>query len=148
MDDISKDIEDIFSLLAKIHMIQNHASARFVKVLPHDLTMAQFSVLYHLHKGRTKTPQALAAHFMLSKASIGETLTTLHKKGFVRFEKNKDDRRSKLVSATPAGVKARHEAITAIKPMLTHIRDDVGMGALHEITEKLYPLREWFRDTH
>ena len=143
---ISKDIEEVFALLAKIHMIQNHAAARFVRVLPHNLTMAQFSILNHLQKGRKRTPQELATHFLLSKASIGETLTKLQEKGFVTFEKNEADKRSKLVSISAAGIQARQASIKAIQPMLTGIRDDIGMETVQNAIENLYALREWFRN--
>ncbi len=146
MSEISKDIEDVFALLAKIHMINNDASSRFVDVLPHNLTMAQFRILNHLHKeDRKRTPQQMANHFLLSKASMGETLDKLHKKDFVSFEKNRTDKRSKLVSITPAGMQARHDSVAAIQPMLIEIRDAIGMATLHDTIENLSAVRDWFR---
>jgi DNA-binding MarR family transcriptional regulator len=143
-----KDAEDIFQLFARINMIQNHVTARFVRVLPHALTLAQFSILYHLskHPSAEKTPLELASHFLLSKPSLGEALDKLRKKKFVQLKKNPNDGRSKLVSVTAQGTEAQREAVTAIQPFLIEMRDAVGMENLRAATDMLYPLREWLRD--
>ncbi|MDP0500046.1 MAG: MarR family transcriptional regulator [Verrucomicrobiota bacterium JB022] len=138
----------MFQLFAKISMIHNHVTSKFVNVLPHGLTMAQFSILHHLYKrpGVEKTPLELANHFLLSKPSIGEALDKLAKKGFVTLKKNQNDGRSKVVSVAPAGVEAHHEAVAAIMPFLVAMREAVGAETLLAASDILYPIREWLRE--
>ncbi|KAF0094616.1 MAG: hypothetical protein E1N59_1620 [Puniceicoccaceae bacterium 5H] len=147
-DEIPQDPEEIFQLFAKISMIHNHVTTQFVRVLPRDLSMAQFSILHHLYRrpGVEKTPLELANHFLLSKASVGEALDKLAKKGFVALKKNEKDGRSKVVSITSAGLEAHRESVMAIQPFLAEMREAVGLETLQAASEILYPIREWLRE--
>lgn len=141
------EIEDTFKLLADMNVIQNHLSARFSADVPLDLSIAQFAILQFFFRrpGLRISINQLADHLSLSKASVGDCVEKLKKKHFLLVEPNKEDRRSRLVSVTPEGLKAHGIALASIRPFLMEMRDGVGPQTFPKATALLQPLREWLR---
>src|SRR3990167_6573870 len=97
-----------FSLFNEIGIIAQLSAARFQKVMPHALTMAQFSLLNHcVRLGDGWTPARLAAAFQVTRGTMTNTLQKLEAKGFIRLEPDAEDARAKCVFLTPSGRAAR-----------------------------------------
>ena len=142
------EVEETLRLLSYMNVIQNHVSAQFVRVVPHRLSMAQFSILHYFSSRRDacETIQGLAHMFGLSKASVGESVEKLAKKKFVSVRVNEEDKRSKLVSITEKGLEAYGDALAALRPLLKDMRDGVGEETFQQAGEPLLPLRDWLRE--
>ncbi|MFN3835991.1 MAG: MarR family winged helix-turn-helix transcriptional regulator, partial [Glycocaulis sp.] len=76
-----------FRLLNEIGIIAQLSANRLERVLPHDLTVAQFSLLHHcVRLGDGWTPARLAAAFQVTRGTMTNTLQKLEAKGFIRLE--------------------------------------------------------------
>ncbi|MEO0712495.1 MAG: MarR family transcriptional regulator [Pseudomonadota bacterium] len=133
-----------FRLFNEIGIIDQLASTRFERVLPHGLTQAQFTVLNHgVRMGDGWTPARLAAAFQVTKGTFTSTLQKLEAKGFVRVEPDPDDGRSKRVFLTQAGRAARDDALAAAGPVFAEIPSIVDPKEVDAILPVLSRLRAW-----
>ena len=142
------EVEDIFELLAAMNVIHNHISSRFSADVGGELSIAQFGILhfYSSRPGIRKTLNELADHFSLSKATVGDLVDKLKAKDFLVVETNENDRRSRLVSITEAGLAAHGSALAAVRPFLSEMRDGVGAETFTQARQLLQPVREWVRE--
>ena len=117
----------MFTVFNEIGIIEQLARNRFERVLPHDLTLSQFSVLNHFARlGGEKSPLALARAFQVTKGTMTNTLQRLEARGFIAVRPDPRDGRGKLVSLTPAGRAARDESIAALAPQMVELERDMG----------------------
>ena len=74
---------------------------------PYGLTRSQWWVLGQLSRrgGEPMSQVELAKHLDLGKASLGGLIDRLEATGYIRREVRPDDRRVKLISVTPKGLK-------------------------------------------
>jgi len=90
-----------------IRRLQQVAVALFAqKVDGFDITPVQFAVLVALKQRRSLDQAALAALIGYDRATLGGVIDRLESKRWVAREPGRDDRRTKLVSLTPAGATA------------------------------------------
>src|SRR3990167_1529971 len=137
-----------FSLFNEIGIIAQLSAARFQKVMPHDLTVAQFGLLNHcVRLGDGWGPARLAAAFQVTKGTMTSTLQRLEAKGFIRLDPDSEDGRSKRVVLTAAGRAARDDALKAMRPSLTDLPEGFPPALAREILPTLERLRIWL-DTH
>jgi DNA-binding MarR family transcriptional regulator len=137
-----------FQLFNEIGIIAQLSASRFERVLPHELTVAQFGLLNHLVRlGDGKTPARLAAAFQVTRGTMTSTLQKLEAKGFVRFDPDPEDARSKHVFLTNAGKQAREAAIKALAPELAQLPAGFPPEQAAGILPALERLRIWL-DTH
>jgi DNA-binding MarR family transcriptional regulator len=137
-----------FQLFNEIGIIAQLSASRFERVLPHELTVAQFGLLNHLVRlGDGKTPARLAAAFQVTRGTMTSTLQKLEAKGFVRFDPDPEDARSKHVFLTNAGKQAREAAIKALAPELAQLPAGFPREQAAGILPALERLRIWL-DTH
>ncbi len=143
------DLEALyFRLFNEIGIIAQLSASRFERVLPHDLTLAQFTVLNHsVRLGDGWTPARLAAAFQVTKGTMTSTLQKLVAKGFVRIEPDEQDARSKRVFLTAAGRAARNAALKALAPEMADLPNGFSPAQATEILPALEQLRIWL-DTH
>jgi DNA-binding MarR family transcriptional regulator len=133
-----------FQLFNEIGIIAQLSGNRFQRRLPHDLTVAQFSLLHHcMRLGDGWTPARLAAAFQVTKGTMTNTLQKLEAKGFIRVDPDKDDARSKRVFLTPAGRSARDAALKALAPDLAELPAGFPPALAAEILPALERLRIW-----
>jgi DNA-binding MarR family transcriptional regulator len=137
-----------FQLFNEIGIIAQLSASRFERVLPHGLTLAQFSLLNHcVRLGDGWTPARLAAAFQVTRGTMTNTLQKLEAKGFVRIDPDTEDARSKRVFLTHAGKAAREGALKTLLPDLARLPEGFPPALAREILPTLERLRIWL-DTH
>lgn len=133
----------LFALFNEIGIINQLATTLFERVMPHDLTVAQFSLLNHL--SRREDPQAplkLANAFQVSKGTMTSTIGRLESKGFVEVTPNPKDGRGKFVGITETGLAARNDAVAALGPDLAWLSDETTSHDISGLTQQLATIRK------
>lgn len=109
----------LFSFFNEIGIISQLSNTAFERVLPHGLTVSQFSVLNHLARlGDDKSPSHLASAFQVTRGAMTNTLAKLEAKGFVDVRRDDGDGRGKRVFLTVKGAGARKESLKLLVPQL------------------------------
>lgn len=134
----------LFGLFNEIGIIHQLASTAFERVLPYDLTQAQFTVLNHcVRLGDNKTPAQLADAFQVTRGTLTSTLGRLEAKGFITLTPDASDGRSKRILLTPLGRAAREEAIAAAAPLLMQAATALSADEFARLLPLLERLRGW-----
>lgn len=133
-----------FQLFNEIGIIAQLSTSRFQRVMPHGLTVAQFSLLNHcVRLGDGWTPARLAAAFQVTKGTMTNTLQKLEAKGFIQVDPDPNDARSKRVFLTPSGRSAHKAALKALVPELAQLPAGFPPALAAEILPALERLRIW-----
>lgn len=131
------------SLFGELFMADQLARNRLSKILPKGMELSHFSVLNHLARiGEERTPAQLAHSFHVTRGAMTNTLNKLEWAGHVHIRPDWDDARRKLVSISPAGVRARDTAILAMSPLLADVVNDVGVDKVRAALPVLRALRQ------
>lgn len=131
------------SLFGELFMADQLARNRLSKILPKGMELSHFSVLNHLARiGEERTPAQLAQSFHVTRGAMTNTLNKLEWAGHVHIRPDWDDARRKLVSISPAGVRARDTAILAMSPLLADVVNDVGVDKVRAALPVLRALRQ------
>jgi DNA-binding MarR family transcriptional regulator len=134
----------LFRLFNEIGIINQLSSAAFERVLPHGLTVAQFTILNHcMRMGDNRTPAQLAEVLQVTRGTLTGTLGRLVEKRFVRLVPDAEDGRSKRVLLTAAGRRARDESIAAAVPLLARVRRALPRATVEALLPALEDLRRW-----
>ncbi len=100
---------------------------RLSKVLPKGMEISHFSVLNHLARsGAERSPAQLAKSFHVTRGAMTNTLSKLEWAGYVHIRPDWDDARRKMVAISPAGTRARDDALDAISPMIAELISEMG----------------------
>lgn len=135
----------LFQLLNEIGIIHQLASTEFDRLLPYDLTGAQFAVLNHcVRMGDNRTPAELAAILQVTRGTMTSTLARLEKKAFIRLEPDPEDGRSKRVFLTNKGRTARDASVEAALPVLSKASRDIPDETVVDLLPQIRKLRSWF----
>ena len=138
----------LFTLFNEIGIISQLSSARLARMLPHGLTVAQFSVLNHLVRLEGDwSPARLAAAFQVTKGTMTSTLQRLVAKGLISLEPDPSDGRAKHVKLTEAGGVAREAALAAAGPSLGELNAALSPAEIDTLIPALQKLRIWL-DNH
>lgn len=109
----------LFIFFNEIGILSQLSSNAFERVMPHGLTVSQFSVLNHLARlGDGKSPSHLATAFQVTRGAMTNTLAKLEAGGFVDVRPDESDGRGKQVFLMKTGAKARNEALGLLSPLL------------------------------
>ena len=134
----------LFQLLNEIGIIQQLASTAFGRLLPHGLTVAQFTLLNHcVRMGEGKTPAQLADILQVTRGTMTSTLARLEKKRFIRVAPDPIDGRAKRVFLTDEGRTAREDAVKAAVPFLSEAKAAVSHDRVTGLLPELRVLRAW-----
>jgi DNA-binding MarR family transcriptional regulator len=148
MKTLSPNQQALFTLLNEIGIINQLSSARLARLLPHGLTVAQFSVLHHLQRLEGDwSPARLASAFQVTKGTMTSTLQRLEAKGFVTLRADPADGRAKIVRLTEAGRRARDAGLTAAGPGLADLKGALSAAEVDAMIPSLQKLRIWL-DMH
>ncbi|WP_050928906.1 MarR family winged helix-turn-helix transcriptional regulator [Aestuariivita boseongensis] len=115
---------------------------RLSKVLPKGMEISHFSVLNHLaFTGQERSPAQLAKTFHVTRGAMTNTLSRLEWAGYVHIRPDWDDARRKMVAISPAGRRARDQAISSITPLLNEVVGDLGSDKVRAALPILRELR-------
>ncbi|MEM8766132.1 MAG: MarR family transcriptional regulator [Pseudomonadota bacterium] len=104
-----------FEFFNEVGIISQLSSTRMQRALPHGMTQSQFSVLNWFVRVDTQaSPTRLANAFQVTKGAMTNTLGKLEEKGFISIEPDPTSGRSKIVTMTSAGARARKAALGAL----------------------------------
>lgn len=133
-----------FEHFNELGIVNQLATTLFERMLPHDLTLAQFSLLNHMVRlGDGWGPARLAAAFQVTKGALTNTLGKLEAKGFVAIEPDPQDGRGKRVMLTAAGRQARDDAMAAAEPMIARARGALTAQEAAQLLSAARKLRIW-----
>jgi len=131
-----------FRVMNEIGIIDQLGTTLFERTMPHGLTVPQFVVLNHLIRiGSERTPLELAHAMQVTKATMTSTLQRLEAKSFVTLSPDPKDGRSKRVSITVTGRKARDQAVKSISQDLAALQSELGASRLEAALPFLVALR-------
>mgnify|MGYP006274049041 CR=1 FL=1 len=115
---------------------------RLSRGLPRGMEISHFSVLNHLARfGTERSPAQLARSFHVTRGAMTNTLGKLEAAGYVHIRPDWDDARRKMVAISPAGRRARDEALAAITPMVTELVSELGEEKVRAVLPILRELR-------
>lgn len=137
------DDPTLFAFFIEIGIISQLSTNLLERVMPHGLTVAQFSVLNHLsRRDDPQAPAKIASAFQVSKGTMTSTLGKLQSKTFVSITPNPKDGRGKFVALTAEGLAARNDAIGALGPDLAWLSERVNAGEIKELVKQLANIRQ------
>lgn len=131
----------VFNEIGIIDQLANHA---FTRVLPRQMTPAQFGVLNHFVRlGHAWcTPAQLASAFQVSRPTMTSTLARLERAGLVRITPDPDDGRAKRVALTAAGREMRETCLARLAGPLEQVEREVPPALLAQLLPLLSELRQ------
>lgn len=136
--------EMLFRFFNEIGIIAQLSANSFERLLPHDLTLAQFSLLNHcVRVGDGWPPARLAAAFQVTRGTMTSTLQRLEAKRLIRIGADDHDGRAKRVWLTSQGRTARADALKAVAPELSRIARAMKMKDIEAALPLLETLRSW-----
>ncbi|MDP5219998.1 MULTISPECIES: MarR family winged helix-turn-helix transcriptional regulator [Ruegeria] len=138
-DDTNSLAASLFSeILTSDQLLRNRLS----RVLPKGMEISHFSVLNHLvFVGDERTPAQLAGTFHVTRGAMTNTLAKLEWAGYVHIRPDWDDARRKMIAISPAGRRARDQAISSITPLINAFVDDLGIERVRNVLPVLRDLR-------
>lgn len=129
----------LFSEVLTAEQLLRH---RLSRSLPKGMELSHFSVLNHLAVvADERTPAQLASTFHVTRGAMTNTLGKLEWAGYVHIRPDWDDARRKLVAISPAGRRARDQAIADITPIIRQIVGDIGAEKVRTVLPVLRELR-------
>ena len=132
----------LFKLFNEIGIIDQLASTQLERHLPDGLKVSHFGVLNHFVRlGGERTPAELASAFQVTKGAMTNTLSKLEARDLVRIRTNPDDGRSKLVTITAKGARARAEAVKAVMPLFAELLRQMPQEKIEAVLPVLQDLR-------
>ena len=130
------------ALFSELLAVDQLARIALDRVLPKGMELSHFSVLNHLaHMQSERSPTQLAQTFHLTRGAMTNTLNKLEWAGYIHVRPDWDDARKKMVSISPAGIKARDAAVAAISPLVSDVAAKVGEDRVRAALPLLRELR-------
>ncbi|WP_112321145.1 MarR family winged helix-turn-helix transcriptional regulator [Oceanibium sediminis] len=127
MTDRSKTDPLAIGLFSEIATSDQLMRARLAKALPKGMELSHFTLLNFLAlAGGERTPAQLARTFHVTKAAMTNTLGKMERAGYVHIRPDWDDARRKMVSLSPAGLRARDAAVDNVAPVFDSVIADLG----------------------
>ncbi len=130
------------ALFSELLIADQMARNRLSRVLPRGMELSHFGVLNLLARAQgERTPAQLARAFHVTRGAMSNTLAKLEWAGYVHIRPDWDDARRKCVAISPAGLRARDEAIGALVPLIGQTVDTVGAERVRHTLPVLRALR-------
>ncbi|MEL7149151.1 MAG: MarR family transcriptional regulator [Pseudomonadota bacterium] len=140
-DDGTVDDALAVALFSELFVADQLARSRVAKVLPKGMELSHFSVLNLLARGGEKSPAELARAFNVTRGAMTNTIGKLEWAGYVHVRPDWDDARRKFVSVSPAGIKARDAAYSAVTPILDDAVNAIGRDRVRAALPVIRELR-------
>ena len=106
-----------------------------------DITIEQWSVLYHLWKSDEMSQQALCDATFRDKPSITRLVDNLEKLKLVKRVASKDDRRINMIYLTPEALQLQEQSMELAEQTLNEALEGVTHGQVEiakEVLQKVY----------
>lgn len=132
---------------AQIHWtsicIENYISSYFDKVSHLNLTPMDCSSLRFIncHQDEVFYAKDLMKFTNLSKATTSQTLNSLERKGLIRMEAEKDDKRKKRIILTKEGIDALNHVEEDFVQITMNIEKDMSQEEKETLSELLKKIR-------
>ena len=107
-----------------------------------DITIEQWSVLYHLWKQDGMSQQELCDHTFRDKPSITRLVDNLEKQKLVKRVASKDDRRKNLIYLTPEALQLQEQTMELANQTLNEALSSVTNGQIEIAKEVLQTVYE------
>ena len=107
-----------------------------------EITIEQWSVLYHLWKEDGQSQQQLCDATFRDKPSITRLVDNLEKQGLVKRTANKDDRRVNKICLTPEAEKLQEQSMELANQTLNEALVGVTNGQIEIAKEVLHLVYE------
>lgn len=115
------------SLVSEILTVDQLLRNRLSRVLPKGMEISHFSVLNALAwTSDERSPAQLADQFHVTRGAMTNTLSKLEWAGYVHIRPDWDDARRKMIAISPAGRRARDQALSAITPLIQEMVGSLG----------------------
>lgn len=131
------------SLFSEILAADQKVRYSLSSVLPKGMEISHFSVLNHLawHEGE-RSPAQLAETFNVTRGAITNTLGKLEWAGYIHIRPDWDDARRKIITISPAGRRARDQALSSIAPIVDNVIEQLGEDRVRATLPILRELRK------
>lgn len=114
---------------------------RFDEVLrPLDLTSGQFSLLMSLNRPEPPTIGSVAELLAMDRTTLTANLKPLERRGLVKVAVDKNDRRSRRLTITPAGRALLAEAYPLWRETHTALEFTIAHGSAEDLRKALMAL--------
>lgn len=132
------------ALFGEIIAMDHIAKAAMSRALPKGMEISHFALLNYLHtlSGDERSPGQLAKSFSVTKGAMTNTLNKLEVAGYVAIRPAWEDARRKMVAISPAGNRAREQALASIEPLAAEIQGKLGEGEMKQMLSDFRKLRE------
>lgn len=115
------------TLVSEILTVDQLLRNRLSRVLPKGMEISHFSVLNALAWiSDERSPAQLADQFHVTRGAMTNTLSKLEWAGYIHIRPDWDDARRKMVAISPAGRRARDQALSAITPLIQEMVGSLG----------------------
>ena len=110
-----------------------------------DLPLAQFVMLNHFshEPARGQTVMEVARAFQTQQAGITKMLQRLVKKGYLRVEHSREDRRLRIHCITEQGLRAHADAIGRLMPEIARTFAQWQPADIDRLHGLLFRLKDW-----
>ncbi len=108
-------------LIRRLHQKSTAVFAENLRAVGVDMTSVQFAALNTVQETPGIDQATLAHHIAYDRATIGGVIDRLTKKGWLRRETNKDDRRARQLWLTDEGA----TTLAAVSPVIETLQADI-----------------------
>lgn len=108
-------------LIRRLHQKSTAVFAENLKTIGVDMTSVQFAALRTVQETPGIDQATLAQQIAYDRATIGGVIDRLTKKGWLRRETNKDDRRARQLWLTDAGT----ATLAVVSPVIETLQADI-----------------------
>jgi DNA-binding MarR family transcriptional regulator len=135
------------TLFGEIFMADQLARSHVSKALPKGMELSHFSVLNLLASvSDHRTPAQLAKSLNLTRGAMTNTLAKLEWAGYVHVSPDWDDARRKQIVISPAGLRARDTALSAITPIMSEVVNRIGVDKVKAALPVIREIRRSLAD--
>ena len=115
------------TLVSEILTVDQLLRNRLSRVLPKGMEISHFSVLNALAWiSDERSPAQLADQFHVTRGAMTNTLSKLEWAGYIHIRPDWDVAWRKMVAISPAGRRARDQALSAITPLIQEMVGSLG----------------------
>lgn len=130
------------TLFSEILTADQLLRSRLGRMLPKGMEISHFSVLNQLvFVSDERTPAQLAERFHVTRGAMTNTLNKLEWAGYIHIRPDWDDARRKMIAISPAGRRARDQAISDITPVINQVVGELGIEKLRSVLPIMRDLR-------